>query len=279
VERNGKPTKVPYSPLTGRKASSTEPDTWGSYAEAVAARKEHGHDGIGFVFTKDDPYCGVDLDGCLDQETGEIELWAQEIVDELDSYTETSPSGTGIHILVTAALPEGRNREERLEMYDRGRYFTMTGRHLAGTPRTIEDRQEQILALRDRLFGERIERDELKRPHQEAGTGLSEEEIITRAAAADNREKFRRLWAGDTSGYASDSEADLALCSILAFWAGPDEERIDRLFRHSALCRKKWTRRADYRERTIRQALKRAEFWRGGKVKIYARKREVISVG
>jgi len=278
-ERDGKPTKVPYSPLTPRKASSTDPDTWGSYAEAVAARKEHGHNGIGFVFTKDDPFCGVDLDSCRDPKTGDIEPWAQEIIDELDSYTEISPSGTGIHILVRAALPEGRNRKERFEMYDRGRYFTMTGRHLAGTPRTIQDRQEQILALRDRVFGEQIKHDDHKRPYQEVRTRLSEEEIITRAAAADNGGKFRRLWVGDTTGYTSESEADLALCSILAFWVGPDEECIDRLFRQSALCREKWTRRADYRERTIRQALKQAEFWRGGKVRTYVLKREVISVG
>src|SRR5215207_6086067 len=81
-ERDGKPTKVPYSPLTSSKASSTDPGTWGSYAEAVTACESCGHDGIGFVFTKEDPYCGVDLDRCRDPETGEIEPWAQKIIDE-----------------------------------------------------------------------------------------------------------------------------------------------------------------------------------------------------
>src|SRR5215218_10447889 len=99
-ERDGKTTKIPYSPLTSRRASSTNPETWGAYQEAVRACKEGAYNGIGFVFTGDDPFCGVDLDRCLDAETGEIESWAREIIEELDSYAEVSPSGTGVHILV-----------------------------------------------------------------------------------------------------------------------------------------------------------------------------------
>src|SRR5215212_4323992 len=89
-ERDGKLTKVPYSPLTAEKAS-----------------KEHGCGGIGFVFTEDDPYCGVDLDKCREPESGEIEDWARELIEQLNSYTELSPSGTGVHILVKAQLPSG----------------------------------------------------------------------------------------------------------------------------------------------------------------------------
>src|SRR5215204_7547314 len=96
-ERDGKPTKVPYSPPTGERAKSTDPETWAGYREAVRAHKEYGYDGIGFVFTSEDDFCGVDLDGCLTPETGEIEPWAQEIIEELDSYTEISPSGIGVH--------------------------------------------------------------------------------------------------------------------------------------------------------------------------------------
>jgi putative DNA primase/helicase len=129
-EREGKPTKVPYSPLTGKKASSTDPQTWASYPEAVKAYREHGYAGIGLVFSEDDPFCGVDLDGCLNPKTGEIEEWAREIIEELDSYTEVSPSGSGIHVLVRGELPPGRNRKGRVEIYDRNRYFTVTGRHL-----------------------------------------------------------------------------------------------------------------------------------------------------
>jgi primase-polymerase (primpol)-like protein len=143
-EREGKPTKVPYSPATGQRASSTNPETWTGYQEALRACKDQGYGGIGFVFTPEDEFCGVDLDRCLNPETGEMEGWAQEVIGELDSYTEISPSGTGVHILVRGELPEGRNRKERFEAYDRGRYFTVTGQHLAGTPLSIKSRQEQL---------------------------------------------------------------------------------------------------------------------------------------
>src|SRR5215203_5725254 len=137
-ERDGKPTKVPYDPSTGEKAESTNPKTWTSYEKARGACRDHGYEGIGFVFTSEDDLCGVDLDKCLDPETGEIEPWAWAIIKELDSYTELSPSGTGVHVLVRATLPEGRNRKGRFEAYDRRRYFTVTGEHLAGTPRVVE---------------------------------------------------------------------------------------------------------------------------------------------
>ena len=153
-ERDGKPTKIPYSPATGQRASSTSPDTWSSYSEAVSACQEHGYEGIGFVFTPEDDLCGVDLDGCLDPQTGEMEPWAQEIIEELDSYAEISPSGTGVHVLVRGELPEGRNRKGRFEAYDRGRYFTVTGKHLSGTPQSIESRQEELRGVVRRVFGE-----------------------------------------------------------------------------------------------------------------------------
>src|SRR5215217_3600027 len=241
-ERNGKPTKVPYSPLTGKKADSTDPETWADYKEAASAYKEHGYDGIGFVFTKKDDLCGVDLDHCIDQETGEVEPWAKEIIEELDSYTEVSPSGTGIHVLLRGKLPEGRNRKGRFEAYDQGRYFTVTGKHLVDTPQTIESRQKELERVVQRVFGE-----ESKKGHGEPGkatepidNGLSDNEIVEKALGASNGEKFRKLWTGDTSDYTSKSEADLALCSLLVSHADPDPERIDKLFRQSGLYRKKW---------------------------------------
>src|SRR5215203_1275376 len=81
-ERDGKPTKVPFSPLTGEKASTTDPETWADYSEAVKACKEHGCGGVGFVFTEDDPYGGVDLDKCREPESGEIEDWARELIEQ-----------------------------------------------------------------------------------------------------------------------------------------------------------------------------------------------------
>jgi primase-polymerase (primpol)-like protein len=196
-ERDGKPTKTPYCPLTGARASSTDPESWASYSEAVSTYTVHGYDGIGFVFTPEDDLCGVDLDGCLDPQTGQIECWAQEIIEELASYTEVSPSGTGVHILVRATLPEGRNRKGRFEAYDRGRYFTVTGKHLAGTPQAIENRQDELRGVVRRVFGEPStnghREPETTSASLPADNGLSDEELIRKALAASNAERFSRL--------------------------------------------------------------------------------------
>jgi hypothetical protein len=262
-ERGGKPTKIPYSPLTGQRASSTNPETWAGYREAVRACKEHGYGGIGFVFTAEDDLCGVDLDGCRHPETGEIEGWAQEIIEELNSYAEISPSRTGVHILVRGELPAGRNRKGRFEAYNRGRYFATTGRHVAGTPKTIENRQTELESVVKRVFGEPSTNGHPKpvaAPESE-DNGISDTELLQKALAASNGERFASLWAGDCSDYDSPSEADLALCGMLAFWTGGDATRIDALFRQSGLYRKKWDRE-DYRNRTMAEALSgKTEFY------------------
>src|SRR5919112_5637798 len=262
-ERDGKPTKIPYSSATGQRASSTNPETWVSYSEAVSAYREDGYGGVGFVFTPEDEFCGVDLDRCLDPETGEIEPWAQEIIEELDSYTEISPSGTGIHILVKAKLPEGRNRKGCFEAYDRDRYFTVTGKHLAGTPHSIQCRQEELQSVVQHVFGEES-KDSHSGPSKDFAPvekSLCDNEIVRKALSASNGERFARLWSGDASDYDSHSEADLALCGMLAFWTGGNAITIDALFRQSGLYRKKWDRQS-YRDRTIAEAL-------NGKTKFY----------
>lgn len=257
-ERGGRRTKVPYSPASGSHARCDDPATWGTFDEARNAVREGRYDGLGFVFTTEDPFCGVDLDGCVDPETGEVEAWAMEIVEELGSYTEFSPSGAGLHVIVRAVLPEGGNRRGGIELYDRGRFFTVTGRRLPGTSHLIEDHQQQISTLHARLF-----------PPQERntpdgtvpiGNSISDEEVVRRAMGAANGGKFARLWMGDRYGYASESEADLALCSMLAFWTGPDEDRVASLVARSGLAREKWGR-DDYRRRTIARPVENAEFY------------------
>src|SRR5215204_1299339 len=268
-ERDGKPTKVPYDPSTGEKAESTNPKTWTSYEKSVSVCEDHGYEGIGFVFTPEDDLCGVDLDKCLDPETGKLDGWAREVIEELDSYTEISPSGKGVHVLVRATLPEGRNRKGRFEGYDRGRYFTVTGKHLAGTSQTIEVRQEALQSVVRRVFGEENTNGQTKpvAAPEPVDNGLSDSEVLQKALAASNGARFSRLWNGDTSGYGSPSEADLALCGMLAFWTGGDATRIDTLFRQSGLYRKKWDRK-DYRNRTITEAL-------SGKTEYYEAPRSV----
>ena len=134
LERAGKkPAKVPIDPRTGTSASPTDPKTWGSYESVLAAKEEHGCDGIGFVLTAEDPYTVVDLDECIDLETGELAGWAAKIVEEFDSYTELSPSRTGLHIWVLGRLLEDGKRKEPVEAYSARRYVTFTGQRLGGS--------------------------------------------------------------------------------------------------------------------------------------------------
>ncbi len=259
-ERSGKPTKVPYSPITGSRARSDDLATWATLARAREAAREGAYEGVGFVFSDSDPFCGVDLDSCLHPETREVEPWATGIIEELDSYTEISPSGTGLHIIVRADLPPGGNRKDRVEMYDRGRFFTLTGNHLHGTPTTVQERQEHIRTLHNRLFPHTPSEPSSTNGTLDSENCMDDAQVLRRAMSAANGSRFAALWAGDASGYSSSSEADLALCSMLAFWIGPDEGRIASLFARSGLARKKWDRE-DYRRRTISRALASAQFY------------------
>jgi putative DNA primase/helicase len=259
-DRGGDPTKVPYS-IRGGRASSTNPNTWAPFDDVIVYAEENGMDGIGFVFTEDDPYTGIDLDKCRNPETGEIEPWARRIVAALDSYTEVSPSGTGLHIFVKATLPGRNNRKGPVEMYESRRYFTLTGNRLSGTLAEIQERQEVLERLYRHVFKDEKTAGEVN-GHKARPMDVGDDELLELAMQAKNGLKFSRLWRGNTSEYAGDeSRADLALCSLLAFWTDGDTERMDRLFRRSALMRDKWNRH-DYRERTFRKVLEgKTEFY------------------
>lgn len=257
-----KPHKLPINPRTGGLASTTRPATWASFQKAVAAARKWLLTGIGYVFSKSDPYSGVDIDNCRNPLTGEIDVWAWQIILSLASYTEVSPSGTGVHTITRGALPIGEGnqvvyKDGKVELFCHSRYFTCTGIHVAGTPAQIFDRQSELTALHSELFADRkvrtTEADPVLCPH----TLLDDDELIARARQARNGSKFDRLWNGHWQGdYSSQSEADLALCSALAFWTGRDPARIDRLFRRSGLARQKWLLRDRYRQATIARALR-----------------------
>jgi len=240
--RAGKRTKQPVDPHSGELASTANPATWGGYEVAVAACEAFDYPGIGFVFTPDDPFSGIDLDGCRDPESGDIEAWAEKIIGSLDSYSEVSPSGHGIHIIAKGTLPAGGRKRGRFEFYDSGRFFTITGERLDGTPCEIKERGEVLRRLHRHLFG-KTEQTSNEHGERREGNGLSDQEIIARAMRAINGSEFAKLWCGDFKGHASASEADLALCSSLAFWTGGELEAMDRLFRQSGLYRPKWDER------------------------------------
>jgi len=258
-ERKGKPTKVPYRADGNGPAAVDQPESWATARQAYDRAQNNGYSGFGFVVTKDDPYCGIDLDHCRDAQTGVVEPWAQDIVEGFESYTEVTPSGTGLRIWIKGVLPPGGNRKGNIELYDRDRYFTATGKHLAGSPEDVEERQEALEAFHARLFN--VPASSAKETN--TPPALTTYEIIRRASAAENGPKFDRLMRGDRTGYTSDSEADLALCGILAFWTS-DAAQIDQIIRSSGLYRGKWTR-TDYAQRTIAKALQETrERWSGG---------------
>lgn len=129
-ERDDKPTKVPYTPGTGRRAASNDLMTWTTFDAALAAYEagEPPYDGIGFVFCSADPFSGIDLDACRDPETGAVEDWARKIIDAVqEGYVEISPSGEGVHIIVKGVVRDGAVKTDSVEMYSQTRFFTMTG--------------------------------------------------------------------------------------------------------------------------------------------------------
>jgi len=136
-------------------ASSTDPSTWSAFDDALAAYQDgaHGFDGIGVALSADDDLVGIDLDHCRDPKTGVIEESALQIVRLINSYTEVSPSGTGLRILLRGALPAHGRKKGRIETYQDRRYLTITGQHLKGTPRTIETRPAELLAFHLDTFG------------------------------------------------------------------------------------------------------------------------------
>jgi putative DNA primase/helicase len=127
--RDGRRTKVPYCAFKPmQRASSTDPATWSDFETAREAIEQDKLPLLGFVLGEG--FVGVDLDKCRNPKTGVIEAWASAIVERLDSYTEISVSGTGVHVICRGELPTGGRRKDRIEMYDAARYFVMTGQAL-----------------------------------------------------------------------------------------------------------------------------------------------------
>lgn len=229
--RDGKPTKVPYQPRRFHsRASVTDAGTWATFAEAKEVLSVGGFEGLGRVLG--DGLTVIDLDGCRNARTGRLTPRARWVLRLLDSYTEVSPSGTGLHVWVYGTLPEGRRRTGAwIETYDTGRYMSLTGDHVPGSRDSVEKRVAELALLHADVFG--------RTPS--AGSVLSDSDLLGMAASASNGEDFSRLFAGELDGHDGDhSAADLALCNHLAFWTRKNRPQMDRLFRVSGLMRPKW---------------------------------------
>lgn len=254
-------TKIPYCPQTGRKASSTDPETWSNFDAAIRAYERGGYSGVGFVVTREDPFSGIDIDGCV--QDGKIAPQAMQWVQRFDSYAEISPSGQGIRIWVQADLPRGpkgsaaaRRRAGKFEMYDAERFLTVTGTAIDGTT-VIREGQEAVDDFHRTIFKKNYEQEQAQpEPRQSAPVTADLERVLQKARGCRTGRQFAALfdegrWQGQ---YDSPSEADQALCNRLAFWCGGDPGLVDQLFRSSALMRDKW-KRQDYRNATIQNAI------------------------
>lgn len=259
VTRGQKQTKIPVRPDSGDTADSTDSQTWGTFDQALGGTCRLPRiAGVGFVFAPDDPYCGIDLDKCIID--GKVVPAAQQIIDDFATYTEVSPSGTGVKLITRGKKPTGAKCKVTkiegfgsIEIYDQQRFFTITGNRLPNTPAEITDGQPALDVLCGKLWPPRDRAAASAVKSQ--SVDLDDEKLLGLMWRSKNGDAIRKLWDGDLSGYGDDhSSADLALCNILAFWTGKDSDRMDRLFRGSGLYREKWERQ-DYREMTLAEAI------------------------
>lgn len=239
-----KPDKIPYR-INGKRADATNPQHYSSFEETVKAFAGGGYAGIGIGCFE--PLRLVDVDDCV--VNGKLDARGQNIIDTLDSYTELSPSGNGIHIFILAdrfAYDSERyyinNRNTHVEVYApdvTSKFLTLTGKAIHGAD--VSERSAQLQVVLDKYM-KRPDADVTAPVVDAPGSFLSDESVYTKASKSKQAEKFNALWNGEIPEGKSPSEADMALAEILAFWCGGDTEQMDRLFRRSGLMRDKWDR-------------------------------------
>ena len=244
IERGGKLTKLPFDARTGETAKSNDRTTFHSFEECKVV--ENRYDGLGVGLFNG--LCAIDIDHCV--EDGKPNQFAEEIIGRMQSYTELSPSGTGLHILF-AVHPKSfnynsnqfymNNRTLGLEVYISGstnRFLTITGNRLNSYDITYRD--TELLNLLHDYMKKPEERNSTVGDANTCIPSASDDFIISKIQRSRQAYKFAKFMSGDFTGYSSQSEADLACCNMLAFWFGRNPEAIDRIFRQSGLYRQKW---------------------------------------
>lgn len=275
AERGGKPTKVPYNARTGEKAASDDPRTWTTFDGALTAFGREGFDGVGFMLG--DGWTGIDLDKCFDPETGEIQPDAAQIIAGISSYTEVSPSGCGIHIIIKGHLPSGRRRTGNIEMYDSGRYFTITG-NVYGDHREVAERQAEVEVLHARIFAAdarpaatTVPSDKQKvEDTASVERGMTEPLILDPDAdppfekfdmLCDIEHKFKLSWNHQRPDLDDQSQSayDQSLANFAALVSWSDQEIADLIIANRRKHRVDLKLRKDYYRRTIARAREFAE--------------------
>ena len=249
--------KVMVSPITYKHARSNEPSDWSDFYNTQLFSTTYGKmDGLAFVLTEGIVF--VDIDNSIDG-NGMVNPIGEKLLKAFEgTYAEKSCSGHGIHILMKGRLPKDcmkRNDSIGLEMYDTKRFCCITGDVIDGRTKLL-DCSKTIEKVALSLMG-RKEASHIPKPFY--GKPLANDRmVIERAMKSKNGAKFQRLYQGDSSGYASQSSADLALVAMISFYT-QDPEQIDRIFRSSGLMREKWdSQRGDstYGRMTIETSLR-----------------------
>jgi hypothetical protein len=293
INRAGKLTKVPFQ-LNGSEGDSSDPAKWASYTEVVEAFNKGGYDGIGFTFDVLDPYAGVDLDHCINAD-GTIMPKAKAILEKLNSYSEISPSGTGIKVFLKAKNPvkiqkkdgkfqqgfESKKPDLEIEIYYGYRFFTLTGNRLTDYPSTVEDRTQELTEIFKEVFKDR----NYFNGDQEPGPQHKRDETVE-PLSEDAAERLQELFDKDPAfkdefstpaPMGKRSDAEFHLCCRL--WeAGFSEAEIYAIMTSGP--QTKWAERGDsYRWETIRKAVAKVEDSHQPGMKMLPLKKDDIEAG
>lgn len=265
--KNGRWTKVPYT-KHNTYAATDNPETWGTHAE-LESYVSKGFDGLGIVFERTAGVIGIDLDHCVSD--GEVDDDFLELIKSARTYTEYSPSGTGVHLLFRSeeTIPLLKKKHifdkstlKAIEAYSWGRFFTFTEDETRDSKdiRTVTEGEfVKILEIAGYPWG--TEQAEESGVPEENKVSFSDEEILKKMFAAANGVKVRALYEGSIEDNNNDeSAADHALCCHLAFWTQKDFAQIERIWKASPLGqRPKTQKRSDYRIRTINSAIQQTQ--------------------
>ncbi|WP_313469483.1 phage/plasmid primase, P4 family [Lysinibacillus sp.] len=252
--------KVPYQ-VNGKKAMSNNPETWDTFESVVQAARSGRFSGIGFMFSKNDQYIGIDIDKCYIN--GKFNEIASELIEQLDSYCEFSPSGTGVHIIVKGTLPDYvtqtgfKDSNRGIEVYGHGRYFTCTGNRESDNE--IQERTDEVAGLIEKYFTKEQLAQYTETRFNTEPFNLEEDEVTWQKMFEDSKtgQDIIAMCRGELIRNGDHSSTDYYLCQELAYYCDKDFVKMDRMFRNSGLYRDKWDRRTGemtYGELTLLKA-------------------------
>jgi len=252
-KRKGKLTKVPYQP-DGKPASPTNPKTWNEMPTCYAAVVAGKFDGIGYVLTQDDGLACVDLDHCSNED-GTLKPWAAKIVKDLDSYTERSPGGDGLHVWVIAHVSFSGRRHKGVEIYASGRYMTVTAEHWTGSPEELHDRTDVL----EKIVADFPSSAPLALVKDQTFTIDSNADVpgLKFHALIENEKRFKASWDHTRKDLGDDSLSsyDMSLATLAAYAEWTDQEIVNLIIAHR---RKQGNPekglRSDYLKRTLARA-------------------------